>query len=542
MFGKTRPIPSNQEKGRRRFGASLSVLAALIGAAFASFLPPAAHAEGRVLVLSDNDEAAYRAAFDAAARGEWDAAQRALDSVSDQSLKGHVLARAFLSDNADPAYSSLVAWLRAYGDEPFADLIRAKALAKRPSGAEPPPLPAPSGVRRMPLSGSTPAGDSGDARAALNDAANRFANGDSAGAASIAQSQLSGPRAGQASWQLGLIAFKDGDFQRAAASFDAAMAWPNWDAFGAAGARYWAGRAHLAEGDARGALTRFRAALNFPATFYGQLAEAQLGRDSSLLFQPPSIAPPDALRFMSEHAEARRAAALAQVGRLSDVEQELRLLHTRIPASEDRLFLDFADALAAPSAQLRAAEFGGPAEGWGYCPTMSFAPENGFQMDRAALFAVARQESRYSPVAVSSSNARGLMQLLPSTANGVDPSLGLKAHPEQLDDPGLNMRLGQTYLAQLMSRAAPDGDLAKLFASYSDGPGLLTRWLAANPGVSRDPLILIESLPSVQARDYAERVLSNMGLCRKRLGQQSAEFDELASGKPARYVRLDRNG
>jgi soluble lytic murein transglycosylase-like protein len=270
------------------------------------------------------------------------------------------------------------------------------------------------------------------------------------------------------------------------------------------------------------------------------LAEAQLGRQSALAFDPPALAPADALRFIGDHPEAKRAAALAQIGRLSDVEQELRLLHGRIAPSEDRLFLDFADALAAPSAQLRAAEFGGPGEGWGYCPTMSFAPEDGFRLDRAALFAVTRQESRYSPVAVSASNARGLMQLLPSTAMDVDPSRPFRAHPELLDDPGVNMRLGQTYLLRLLTNAAPDGDLAKLFAAYNGGPGWLTRWLAANPDAARDPLMLIESLPRAESRDYAERVLANMGLCRKRFGQESAEFDELASGKAARYVRLDK--
>jgi soluble lytic murein transglycosylase-like protein len=132
------------------------------------------------------------------------------------------------------------------------------------------------------------------------------------------------------------------------------------------------------------------------------------------------------------------------------------------------------------------------------------------------------------------------MQLLPSTAMDMDPSKPFRARPEMLDDPGLNMRLGQSYLEWLMAQAAPDHDLAKLFAAYNGGPGWLTRWLTANPGQARDPLMMIESLPSAQARDYAERVLSHMGLCRKRFGQESAEFDELASGKPALYVSLDK--
>jgi soluble lytic murein transglycosylase-like protein len=513
---------------------------ALIAAMATAVAPGAAHAEGRVLVLSDEDADAYRVAFAAVDAGDLAAAQDALDHVADQSLKGHVLARAFLKPGANPTYKALVAWLRAFPDLPYGDLIRARAALKRPADAPPEPAPQSPGSRRMPHAGGAPPGDTASARQALADAADRFAAGDLAGAAALARDQRNGPRAGPAAWQLGLIAFKTGSFDASAAMFDAAASWPYWDGWHAAASRYWAGRAHLAAGHPREALERYRSALAYPQTFYGQLAEAQLGRSSGLEFTPPTLDSEDARSFLSRHSEARRAAALAQIGRLSDVEQELRLLHARLGPDEDRVFLDFADALAAPSAQLRAAEYGGPSEGWGYCPTMSFAPSNGFQLDRAALFAVTRQESRYSPVAVSSTNARGLMQLLASTATDMDPSKPYRARPEMLDDPGLNMRLGQSYLQWLMRQAAPDGDLMKLFAAYNGGPGWLTRWLAANPGDARDSLMMIESLPRAESRDYAERVLSHMGLCRKRFGQESAEFDELASGKPALYVRLDR--
>jgi soluble lytic murein transglycosylase-like protein len=131
------------------------------------------------------------------------------------------------------------------------------------------------------------------------------------------------------------------------------------------------------------------------------------------------------------------------------------------------------------------------------------------------------------------------MQLLPSTASDMDKTKPFRRQPDMLHDPGLNMRLGQAYLEWLMQQVARDGDLGKLFAAYNGGPGWLGRHLAANPD-QRDPLMLMESLPRTESRDYAERVLSHMGLCRKRLGQDSAEFLELASGKPATYVRLDR--
>jgi soluble lytic murein transglycosylase-like protein len=335
------------------------------------------------------------------------------------------------------------------------------------------------------------------------------------------------------------VLFRQQNYRDAAIHFDAATSWRSWDAGGAAGAYYWAGRAHLAAGEAKPALTQFKAALRYPSTFYGQLAEAQLGRDTGLIFSAPTITEDVALNFMQRHPEARRAAGLAQVGRLSDVEQELRVLHTRVAPAEDRTFLDFADALAAPTAQLRAAEYGDANQAWGFCPTTTFAPDTGWRLDRALVLAVARQESRYSPVAVSRSNARGLMQLLPSTAQDMDRGgQNYRLQPDLLSDPSLNLRLGQNYLEWLQNQAASDGDLIKLFAAYNGGPGWLSRWLATTN--ITDPLLILESLPRAESRDYAERVMANMGLCRKRFGQEPVEFDELASGKPARYVRMDR--
>jgi tetratricopeptide (TPR) repeat protein len=339
--------------------------------------PAPAFAEGRILVLSGADETAYRDAFAAADASRWDRAADAVRDVTDKTLIPELQARRFISGTYDPSYRELADWLEANADSAAATEIYAMAQTRRSPGASSPRAPTPLGRRSFPNSGAAPPGDSAEARAQIESAAQAFANGDLVGATAIAEAAAGGPRQGPAEWQLGLITFRARDYRASAAHFDAAAAWRYWDGWGAAGARYWAGRANLAAGNAKLALARFKSAAAYPATFYGQLAEAQLGVNSSLNFTPPTIDEQSAVSFMTRHPEARRAAALAQIGRLSDVELELRNLHARITPSEDRLFLDFADALSAPSAQLRAAEYGGVNEAWGYCPTTTFAPEDG---------------------------------------------------------------------------------------------------------------------------------------------------------------------
>ncbi len=110
-------------------------------------------------------------------------------------------------------------------------------------------------------------------------------------------------------------------------------------------------------------------------------------------------------------------------------------------------------------------------EGWPapYAPPVS-SPEP------AIIFAITRQESNFDPEAVSGSNARGLMQLLPSTAALVARRLGVPYQLAQLTaDPQANMRLGAAYLDQMLERFG--GELALAAAAYNAGPNRVDQWL-----------------------------------------------------------------
>lgn len=512
--------------------AWLPAVAMAVTLSVSTTMAPTAAAQPGVLVLSPADEAAYRAAFDAIAARNWTAAERALGRVSDETLAGHVLARLYLARGARPSREEVADWLDTYRNHPFADSMRDKARALRVRNI---PEATRNGARPYPGAAPEPPGSG----RAISDVILRMGDGDAAGARALAESLLDGPRSGQAHWWRGLAAFRQRDFAAAAQSFTIAAAWRHHDGWEKAAAHYWAGRSLLALGDAAGATAQMRAALRWPWTFYGQLAEEQLGVASPLDFREPTLSADEAQAFLARHAGARRAAALAQLDRLSDAEQELRLLHGQLRREDDRVYLALAIALQAPGAQLRAAEFGGPETAAGFCPTTSFYPEGGFRMDRAVVLAIVRQESRFVPVARSSSNARGLMQLLPSTAEDMQDGVAFRRQPGQLNDPALNLRLGQQYVEWLDETFSKGGDLARIFAAYNGGPGWLSRWLAASPP-GNDPLMVLEIMPRYETRDYVERVLSHMALCRKRFGQAPFEMASLASGLPAIYQPQDR--
>lgn len=504
----------------------MRVLAAAVFAV--ALLSGVAHAGPRVLVLSPQDEAAYGRAFDAADAGDWRAARAAISGVEDRSLAAHVEARALMARNAKPRRDAIAGWLSRNPDHILAPNVRRRGAQL---GARNLPPAVEPRERAVNAAGRRPS-DTAPEVALL------FGAGDFTGAQNRALTMADGPRRPAAAWWLGLLAYRAESYADAAQWFAEASKAHRQDAWSKSAAHFWEGRALLAAGQPAAALRAFDAAAREPATFYGQLGEAQLGRFTALGFDEPTLTQRSATALLQRHPAAQRASALAQLGRLAEVELELKALHGRLTPSEDPEFLALAIALAAPAAQLRAAERGGPEVAAGYCPTTTFEPEDGFRLDRALIYAVIRQESRFSPIAISSSNARGLMQLLPSTAQDMDREQAFRRTPVKLHDPGLNMRLGQQYIEWLDTNFKTGGDLAKILASYNGGPGWLTRWEASYPR-TEDPLLWLESIPRAESRDYAERVMSHLALCRKRYGQPPVEMIAMASGKAPIYQPMD---
>jgi soluble lytic murein transglycosylase-like protein len=499
---------------------------------------PAA-AEPRIIALSEQDEGAYRDAFAAVEAGNWRGVGTALSRADDDVLEGVVRGRMLLTRSYRPGWTEYTSWLNRYGEYGMAPAVYQRAMdSRRRRSRAQAPTPRGGPVRTLPGTPPPIPGDNATTRVAIERIAERMGAGDFEGARALAFEQLSGPRSGQAHWQLGLIAYRLHDYSEAVRQFEASTQWPHHGGWARAAAHYWAARSRLAAGETDGVTLHLEAAAQRPWTFYGQLAEAQLGRESALVFAPPEVDTDTLTRFVDRYPAARRAAALAQLGRLSEVESELRRLHADLSSDDDRSYLALAIALEAPAAQLRAAEYGGPDVAAGFCPTTSFEPDDGFSLDRAVVYAIVRQESYFNPKAVSVSNARGLMQLLPSTARDMDRSTNYRRNPSALFEPGLNMRLGQSYIQWLMTEFHNDGDLGRVFAAYNGGPGWLSRWLATQP-TDLDPLLLLELLPRAESRDYAERALSHMALCRKRYGQPTPELDRLAGGGAAIYTPLD---
>lgn len=127
------------------------------------------------------------------------------------------------------------------------------------------------------------------------------------------------------------------------------------------------------------------------------------------------------------------------------------------------------------------------------------------------IHAIARQESQFDREAISHAGARGLMQLIPSTARETAGKISVSySLPGLINDPEYNIRLGSTYIKSMLNYY--DGSYPLAIAAYNAGPGNVNKWLRANGdprGGDIDILEWIERIPLFETRNYVQRVLEN---------------------------------
>jgi len=119
------------------------------------------------------------------------------------------------------------------------------------------------------------------------------------------------------------------------------------------------------------------------------------------------------------------------------------------------------------------------------------------------VYAIMRKESSYFPFAISSSDARGLLQLIPTTAEQVAKKLALASFADELFDPDTNLHLGAAYLGGLLHRF--HGQEALAAGAYNAGAHAMMRW--CDQWAKRPLDEFVELITYDQAREYIKRVL-----------------------------------
>jgi soluble lytic murein transglycosylase len=128
-------------------------------------------------------------------------------------------------------------------------------------------------------------------------------------------------------------------------------------------------------------------------------------------------------------------------------------------------------------------------------------------LDKAWVYGLIRQESRFIMDAQSHVGASGLMQVMPSTGRWVAKKIGLTDFAQDmLSDVRYNIMLGTNYLNMVLGNM--DGNEVLATAAYNAGPGRLRTWRATLTK-PMDSTVFIESIPYSETRTYVKNVMSN---------------------------------
>lgn len=303
-------------------------------------------------------------------------------------------------------------------------------------------------------------------------------------------------------------------------------------------ALYWLGRAAEARNDAEAAQNWYRAGAEHIQTFYGQLAAEKAGITTLTLPGEPDPTPEDVARFEGNEV-VRATRILGEAGETPLMRVFAYHLDDTLPAPELALMMDLVKGYGD--------QFGSMMVGRGANQRGVVMPERMYPIrippavPGAAPIeftqAITRQESSFDPSVRSSADARGMMQFLPATAQGVARRLGMPYSADRLWDADYNMTLGSYHLAELTNNFG--GSMLLATVGYNAGPARPPQWIArcGDPRQAQvDPVDFIECAPFTETRNYMMRVMENMQVYRARLNGGSAPLtlsQDLALGTPA---------
>ena len=376
-------------------------------------------------------------------------------------------------------------------------------------------------------------------RPAFWDERNRLARdllgrGDPNGAYALAAgaAQTGSEQVADAAFLAGWIALRRLEQPALAERHFAALAAVSRAAITQARAHYWLARAAATSGDPRRARREYALAAAYPSTFYGQLAALASGGDPARLSarieatRDPQWSSTQAAAFAT--GELARASAWlvgwGEPGRAAAF--LLRLSDLARSAPQQALAARLATGYAMPQTAVALARLAGRDglvlldTGWPVAAPIT----PGSAVDPALALGIMRQESSFDPAIVSPAGARGLMQLLPSTAAGEARRLGLPVSAAALTaDPAYNVAVGTAYLGRLLARFGGAAPLAA--AGYNAGPSRVASWLAANGDPQSNAAAMIdwiELIPFSETRNYVQRVIENTVIYQAKLGEAAA--------------------
>jgi len=347
-------------------------------------------------------------------------------------------------------------------------------------------------------------------------------------------------------WVYGLACYRSGEYEEALNIFKKlSSVRTRLKGMISAGA-FFASRSALKIGKYDEVNSLLKIAAEYPFTFYGVIAKRALGHIRNIDFYDQSSINQndDSSEIKKSTAELREILALLELKKKESAYRQFKHLYLRSNIEKRQMLVGFArkhdlmdmfDRLTLERGRLSTDD-----DDLTYYPVPQWKPHNGWQVDKALIFAFMRQESCFNAKAKSGAGARGLMQIMPKTAALLAKELKIKNwNRSRLFNPEDNITLGQRYIEKLLNLPSIKGNVFFTAVAYNAGPGNLVRWRKRD-NYRSDPLLFIESIPSSETRDFVKKVTSNFWIYRDLLNKSNASLDAVVAGDWPQYTGLDK--
>jgi soluble lytic murein transglycosylase len=286
-------------------------------------------------------------------------------------------------------------------------------------------------------------------------------------------------------------------------------------------AAYWIGRTYKKLGQTNQSNTWFRTGSQYGATFYGQLSHIELNEKRFSINNNFKFSEDKYEEFKKNNPLAKSVIVLKELNRTRYTKDILRHLGD---AEQNRTFeeismagvlaqeierLDFAIQIAknASYKNLNFLEISFPRI------EVPKQVKNQKILDSSVILALIRQESEFDTSANSKVGAKGLMQIMPTTARLLSKVTNVEFSREKLTkDKDYNLALGSYYISDLDDLF---GSHYLAFAAYNAGPHRVEKWIKTYGDPRRkqiDAIDFIELIPFHETRNYVQRVSENINV------------------------------
>ena len=127
---------------------------------------------------------------------------------------------------------------------------------------------------------------------------------------------------------------------------------------------------------------------------------------------------------------------------------------------------------------------------------------NEYNVDEYLIYAIIKAESNFNQDAVSHRGAKGLMQLMYSTAEDISKRIGIELNEDNILEPDININLGTKYISMLIQKYN-NTNLA--LAAYNAGSGNVDGWI--EKGTLKSDGSDIENVPFTETNNYVRKIL-----------------------------------